>query len=129
MRFYYTLLVFVLFLFGGQVSAHQFTPTYPKFETSFIDGVMQTKMELFNKRQEVSYYELGVFDEDWRPVTFASSDSKILRVEYLETKNIDIYVKTQDVKRVVYICTESRLFRNNTRQSLIASKICSKVKP
>ena len=129
MRFYYTLLVFVLFLFGGQASAHQFTPTYPKFESSFIDGVLQTKMELFNRRQEVSYYELGVFDENWRPVTFASSESKILRVEYLETKNIEIYVKAQDIKRVTYICTESRLFRNNPRQSLVASKICSKVKP
>lgn len=129
MRFYYTFLVFVLLLFGGQAIAHQFTPTYPKFEPSYVDGVLQTKMELFNKRQEVGYYELDVFDENWRPVTFASSESKILRVDYLETKIIEIYVKAQDVKRVMYICTESRLFRDSARQSLVASKICSKIKP
>lgn len=129
MRIYNTLLVFVLLLFGGQATAHQFTPTYPKFEPSFIDGVMQTKMELFNKRQEVGYYELDVFDENWRPITFASSESKILRVEYLETKTIEVYVKVQDVKRVTYICTESKLFKDSARQSLISSKICSKVKP
>lgn len=129
MRIYHTLLVFVLLLFGGHSSAHQFTPTYPSFEPSYIDGVMQTKMELFNKRQEVGYYELDVFDENWRPVTFASSESKILRVDYLETKIIEIYVRAQDIKRVTYICTESRLFRDSARQSLVASKICSKVKP
>ena len=129
MRIYYTFLVFVLLLFGGHSSAHQFTPTYPKFEPSFIDGVMQTKMELFNKRQEVVYYELDVFDENWRPVTFASSDSKILRVDYLETKTVEVYIKSQDLKRATYICTESRLFRDSARQSLISSKICSKIKP
>lgn len=129
MRLYYTILVFVLCLFGGPTSAHQFTPTYPKFEPSFIDGVMQTKMELFNKRQEVVYYELDVFDENWKPVTFASSESKILQIEYLQTKSIDIYVKSVDIRRAVYICSESRLLRDSGRQSLVASKICSKIRP
>lgn len=129
MKLYHTFLVFALTLFGGHVSAHQFTPTYPKFEPSFIDGVMQTKMELFNKRQDVQYYEIGVFDKDWTKITFASSDSKILQVTYLQTKSIDIYVKSQDVGRVVYICTESRLFKDSARETLISSKICSKVKP
>ena len=113
---------------GGLAQAHQFTPTYPKFELSFIEGVMQTRLELFNKRQEVEYYELGVFDKDWAPVTFATSDSKILRVSYLETKSIDVYVKNQDIKRVVYICTESRLLRGTSTNTLVSSKICSKVK-
>lgn len=128
MVIYYTFLVFVL-LFGEHANAHQFTPTYPKFEPAFVDGIMQTKMELFNKRQDVEYYELDVFDDNWQPVTFAASESKIMQVNYLETKNIEIYVKAQDVRRVVYICTESRLFRNSARQSLVASKICSKIKP
>jgi len=122
------LLVSMLIVFSGVVEAHQFTPTYPRFELSFIEGVMQTKLELFNKRQEVEYYELGVFDKDWAPITFAVSGDKIMRVSYLETKSIDVYVKNQDVKRVVYICTESRLIRGNTTNTLISSKICSKVK-
>jgi hypothetical protein len=122
------LLVAILMIFSSAVQAHQFTPTYPLFEPSFIEGVMQTKLELFNKRQEVEYYELGVFDKDWAAVTFAASGDKIMRVSYLETKSIDVYVKNQDVKQVVYICTESRLFRGNTTNTLISSKICSKVK-
>jgi hypothetical protein len=129
MQIYRTFLVFVLLLCGGQAIAHQFTPTYPKFEPSFIDGVLQTKMELFNKRQEVGYYELDVFDQAWNPVSFASSQGKIIQVQYLETKSIEIYLKNQDIKRAVYICTESRLFRNRGQQSLVSSKICSKIKP
>lgn len=128
MLIYYTFLVFAL-LFGGHANAHQFTPTYPKFEPAFVDGVLQTKMELFNKRQEVEYYELGVFDENWNKVTFAASESKVMHVGYLETKTIEVFLKAQDVKKAVYICTESRLFKDKGRETLVSSKICSKIKP
>ena len=107
--------------------SHQFTPTYVKFEPSFVEGVAQTKMELFNKRREVEYYEVGVFTQDWQPVGFAS-ENKITHVRYLETKKINVYVKFQDLKQVVYICTESRLRREDVRDTVISSKICSKVK-
>lgn len=107
--------------------SHQFTPTYIKFEPSFVEGVAQTKMELFNKRREVEYYEIGVFTEDWQPIVFAS-ESKIAHVRYLETKKINVYVKFQDLKKVVYICTESRLRREDVKDTVISSKICSKVK-
>lgn len=111
----------------GLAHAHQFTPTYPQFEQSFVDGVVQTKMELFNKRKEVEYYEVGVFTENWQPVSFAV-ESKIIYIKYLETKKIHIYVKSTDLNRVVYICTESRLRREDTKDTVISSKICSKVK-
>lgn len=124
MRIYLILLTFVI---GGSAWAHQFTPTYPKFSTSFIEGVMQTKMEIFNKRREVEYYEVGVFTEDWEPVTFASED-KLLRVKYLETKKINVYVRSEDLSKVTYICTESRLRKEDIKDSAISSKICSKVK-
>ena len=107
--------------------AHQFTPTYPQFTTSFVDGVMYSKMEIFNKRREVDYYELGVFDKEWNPVTFASDD-RIIRVRYLETKKINIYVKNEDLSKVTYICTESRLRKEDVKDTVISSKICSKVK-
>lgn len=107
--------------------AHQFTPTYPQFEQSFVDEVVQTKMELFNKRKEVEYYEVGVFTENWEPVSFAV-ESKIVYIKYLETKKIHVYVKNSDLKRVVYICTESRLRREDAKDTVISSKICSKVK-
>jgi hypothetical protein len=113
--------------FGGLAQAHQFTPTYPQFSAAFVDGVVYTKMEIFNKRREVEYYELGVFDVDWKPVQFAAED-QILRVRYLETKKITVYVKSEDLPRVVYICTESRLRREDVKDTVISSKICSKVK-
>jgi hypothetical protein len=121
------LLIFALMWVCGTAYSHQFTPTYVKFDQSFVEGIGQTKMELFNKRREVEYYELGVFTEDWQPISFAS-ENKIIHVRYLETKKINVYVKFQDIKKVVYICTESRLRREDVKDTVISSKICSKVK-
>jgi len=118
---------FIMMLFAGQAYAHQFLPTYPKFEQSFISGVSYVKMELFNRRKEVEYYELGVFDADWNTMSFAS-ENKLIQIKYLETKKINVYVKNEDLKRVSFICTESRLRKEDTKQTLISSKICSKIK-
>lgn len=128
MQFLCKLLVTLFVVIGGHANAHQFTPTYPKFETSFIQGVQQAKMELFNKRSEVWFYEIDVFDQDWNKLPFASSQGKIVRIEYLETKTIDVYVKTQDVSKVTYICTESRLLKQDVKGTAVSSRICSKVK-
>lgn len=117
----------MLMLSGGFVYAHQFTPTYPKFEISFVEGVYQTKMELFNKRKEIEYYELGVFDADWNSLPFAS-ENKIIRINYLETKKINVYVRKEDLKKVVYICTESKIRKQDLQATSISSKICSKIK-
>ena len=120
--------VIVLMLFVGScANAHQFLPTYPKFQNSFVEGVVYTKMELFNKRKEIGFYELGVFDENWNSLSFAS-ESKIIRINYLETKNVNVYIKKEDLKRAVYICTESKILKENVQVTQIASKICSKIK-
>jgi hypothetical protein len=108
-------------------NAHQFLPTYPKFQNSFVEGIVYTKMELFNKRKEIVFYELGVFDGDWNSITFAT-ESKIIRVNYLETKYINVYIKKEDLKRAVYICTESKIRKEDIQATSIASKICSKIK-
>lgn len=114
-------------MLGSHVNAHQFLPTYPKFEQSFISGVSYVNMELFNKRKEVEYYELSVFDVNWNPVTFAS-ENKLIQMRYLEMKKINVYVRNEDLRKVTFICTESKLKRENTRNTLISSKICSKIK-
>jgi hypothetical protein len=116
-----------LCLVGGPAVAHQFTPTYPKFAPSFVDGVVGTKMELFNKRQDAEYYELDVYDANWKPLPFAS-ENKLINIRYLETKPVNVYIKVQDLSRVVYICTESRLRKQDAKDTVISSKICSKVK-
>ena len=121
------LLAILLFALSGPLLAHQFTPTYPQFAPSYVDGVLSTKMELFNKRKDVEYYELGVFTKDWEPVSFAS-EGKMVRVKYLETKKLNVYIKVEDLKSVSYICTESRLRKEDVRDTVISSRICSKVK-
>ena len=58
------------------------TPAYPKLKTSYIDGVSVTKMKLFNRREEVQYYQIEVFTFDFKPVPFASTD-KILSLIHI----------------------------------------------
>lgn len=110
------------------VNAHQFTPTYPKLTSSYIEGVLHTEMKLFNRRNDVEYYELSVFDKDWNEVEFAIIGGKIFSVPYLQTKSLDIYISNKDAPRVVYICTTSKIVRKDVSSTLISSKICSKVK-
>jgi len=117
----------LMMVLSCSANAHQFLPTYPKFQNSFVEGVVYTKMELFNKRKEIGFYELGVFDEDWNSIAFAT-ESKIIRVNYLETKYINVYIKKEDLKRAVYICTESKIRKEDIQATSIASKICSKIK-
>jgi activator of HSP90 ATPase len=117
----------LMMVLSCSANAHQFLPTYPKFQNSFVEGVVYTKMELFNKRKEIVFYELGVFDGDWNSITFAT-ESKIIRVNYLETKYINVYIKKEDLKRAVYICTESKIRKEDIQATSIASKICSKIK-
>jgi len=117
----------LMMVLSCSANAHQFLPTYPKFQNSFVEGVVYTKMELFNKRKEIGFYELGVFDGDWNSITFAT-ESKIIRVNYLETKYINVYIKKEDLKRAVYICTESKIKKEDIQATSIASKICSKIK-
>lgn len=121
-------LFLLLFALGTQVAvAHQFLPTYPKLEPSFIDGISVTKMELFNSRKDVSYYELGVFDAEWLPVPFAT-ESDIVEVGYLQRKDIQIYIRDKDKQRAVYICTKSKHIEEKSQITLVSSRICSKIK-
>ena len=50
--------------------AHEMTPTYPEWRYSIYSDLLVTKMEMFNKRNDVEYYEIAVFDENWNPIPF-----------------------------------------------------------
>lgn len=113
-------------LFSTTAYSHEWTPTYPKFEPSFLDGVVVTTMKIFNKRKEISYYEISVFDENWNPIPFASSE-KILNVSYLGQKDVDIYIREVDCDRIEYICTTSKRILDDVESTGIDSRICSKV--
>ena len=124
---YSLLLLLVLTLGGKQVWAHEFTPAYPTLEQSYMDGVLTTKMLLFNRRQDVKYYELSVFDGKWNPVPFATTD-KVVEVKYLERKYIEIFIREKDRAKAVYICSKSKLQADDAMVTLVSSRICSKIK-
>ena len=123
MRF---LLTFIFIFCYNNSFAHEMTPAYPKFSTSYINNVSTTKMKLFNKREEVNYYKVEVWDNDWNPVAFASTN-KIIKIGYNKTILFDVYVQTKDIKYVVYICTVSKNFKQENKVTLVASRICSKI--
>lgn len=116
----------IALLLAGGVQAHEMTPTYPTFKPSYVDKVYTTQMELFNKRRDVEFYEIGVFDENWVAVNFVSS-YKIIKLDYLGHVTFDLYVRDIDVPRVEYICTVSKI-RDSGQTAYVSSKICSRVK-
>ena len=107
----------------GSAVAHEMTPTYPKFELSYMTGISVTTMNIFNKRKDVSYYEIGVFTSKWEPVAFVSQ-YRILPMKYLDRLSFDVYVSNTALSSVEYICSVSQLKIGTT----VSSKICSRVK-
>lgn len=122
------LLWIVLVVFSvSPSSAHEMTPTYPELKSSYIDGVVTTKMRLFNRRVDVEYYEISVYDGDWELIPFAT-ENRLLKIDYLQTTYFDIYIRSQDIGKVKYICTLSKLKKDSNVTTAISSRICSKIK-
>ena len=42
--------------------AHELTPTYPTASPSYIDGISKVTLTMFNRREDVKYYKVDVFD-------------------------------------------------------------------
>src|SRR6056300_1333729 len=101
------IVMFMLLSSVGILHAHEMTPTYPKMRPSHLDNVYVTTMEMFNKRKDVEYYEIGVFDAEWNPVPFVTS-YEIINIRYLGHVTFDVYIRKSDVGRVEYICSKSK---------------------
>lgn len=115
------------FAMASAAQAHEMLPTYPRFAPSYVEDVMQVQMRMFNKRRDVEWYEVAVFDADWKPVPFVTG-YRILKVEYLSHVTFDVYINKQDANRATYICSQSKLRRQKEDGTIIASRICSKFK-
>ena len=115
-------------LASGPVVAHELTPTYPKLTPSYIPGVWSTHVVLWNARQEISYYKVDVLDADMQPLSFISTGGDLKRVDYLGRSHIEVFVREEDKDKATYICTESKLKKGSAQRSLVASKVCSKIK-
>ena len=122
---YYIIGLLALFAVGAK--AHEMTPTYPKLRPSHLDNVYVTTMEMFNKRQDVEYYDVGVFDKDFKPIPFVSKYT-VVKLKYLGHVTFDVYIRKSDVSRATYICSTSKLRKDDAKRTAVSSKICSKFK-
>lgn len=107
--------------------AHEMTPAYPEIKPSLYSGIWVVELNMFNRRGDVEYYELSVHDSEWNNVEFVSSDI-VWKMPYLSRKKIEVYVHERDVKNITYICTTSKIFRSEITETVVSSKICSKIK-
>ena len=119
--------IVVCFMLALPAYAHEMVPTYPRWEYSHLDGLLKTTMKMFNKRADVEYYEVGVFDKNFEPVPFVTAYN-VFKLSYLGHVTFDVYIRTSDKKRAVYICSRSKIRKDNNTKTAISSKICSKVK-
>ena len=119
--------IMILMMLFGNAYAHEMTPTYPKLEPAFVSGVYKATMEMFNKRQDVEWYEIGVFDKDFKPIPFVSS-FKLLNLNYLGHVKFDIYIRESDKNRATYVCSKSKLRKEDSSKTAVSSRICSKFK-
>ena len=119
--------VILWLLLCGSVAAHDMTPTYPKWKMSFIPSAKMTTMQVFNKRQDVQWYQIGVFDKEWNQLPFVSR-YKILRVKYLSRVKFDVYISDEHLDKAEYICSTSKLRGNDNFKPIVESRICSRFK-
>jgi hypothetical protein len=118
----------ILLCLNGYVSAHEWTPTYPKLYPSFVEGILVAKMELFNSRQDINYYQVSVWDEEWKEIPFSLGGSSIIHVDHLQRKTVEVYIREKDRNKVTYICSRSKTLTNEDNGTFLSSRICSKVK-
>ncbi len=103
------------------------SPTYVKLGLTHIEGVKKASMEIFNSRSDVEYYEIGVFDVNWKPVSFVSQ-YRVMQISYLNKVKFDVYLTESDAIGAEYICSISKIRGNENKQAMLATKICSRFK-
>lgn len=108
------------------VSAHEMTPAYPIIKSSHVSGVVKVDLSLFNSREEINYYEIGLYDLNWDGIPF-SAVYRIIKVGYKERKNFSVYIRESDLDEAVYVCTTSKIRRQRENKTLVSSKICSRL--
>lgn len=107
--------------------AHEWLPTYPKLVPSFVENVSKVEMLLINRREDVQYYEFGVFDKDFYPLPFVTNE-RVIFLPYKERADVEIFVRDIDRDRVTYICSTSKITERESTTPVISSMICSKIK-
>ena len=115
-----------LILLATSSWAHEMTPAYPDLHPSSVPQIMQADLSIFNARDDVEFYAISVFDADWKPVAFASAQ-RVMQVPTGRRKDFEIYIKEADADLVVYVCTTSMLRAGQKDNTIISSRICSRL--
>jgi hypothetical protein len=118
--------LFLLLAWAGSVQAHEMTPAYPKLVSSHVAGVKKASLQMFNRRSDVDFYEIGVFTQEWAPISFVSS-YRIFRLDYLKRVNVDVYIADENVSKATYVCSISKLRPDVNKLTAVSSRICSKL--
>ena len=92
-----------------------------------MSGVWKTTIEMFNKREDVEWYEIGVFNKNFEPIQFVSQ-YKLFNMPYLSHIKFDVYVSAPDVAAAEYICSKSKLRELREQATMLSSRICSRFK-
>lgn len=108
------------------VHAHEMTPAYPELKPSHVSGVMKVRLSLFNQREDVKYYQIELFDLDFNSMPF-SSTYRIMKVDYKERRDFEVYIRRSDLNNPLYVCTISKVVKSRGTRTLISSRICSKI--
>ena len=123
----YIMIALMSMILVSPVSAHQWTPTYPKLKPSFMPDVYSSTLLLFNARSDVEYFEIKVYDKDFNPIKFGTK-ARIIRVKPKEKMTVDVYIRKEDKDKAVYVCSKSKHVAEDVTATIIASRICSKFK-
>lgn len=115
-----------LILLAASAGAHEMTPAYPELHPSSVPQIMQADLSIFNARDDVEFYAISVFDAEWKPVSFASAQ-RVMRVPTGSRKDFEIYIKESDADLVVYVCTTSMLRAGQEDNTIVSSRICSRL--
>ena len=116
----------VAVLLSSSVSAHELTPTYPVFKPHIVDGVYYTKLHMWNRRNDVKYYEVSVHDKEWNKIPF-HSNKKIMKLEHLEHADFEVNIRKSDLERIEFICTTSKHLKSDVKGTGVRSRICSRI--
>ncbi len=114
-------------LLTSSAAAHELTPTYPEFKPHIVDGVYYAKLHMWNRREDVKYYEISVHDEEWNKIPF-HSNKKIMKLEHLEHADFEVNIRKSDLERVEFICTTSKHLKSDVTGTGVRSRICSRIK-
>ena len=101
------------------------SPTYPKWSDSYLDNLIVTRVRVFNQRNDVEYYEIGVFDKDMKPIPFVSQYD-IRGIKYHNYAEFTVYLNDKYKDDAKYICSKSML--TELKSTGVVSRICSKFK-